>query len=373
MAIRELTARANITSTSLQKGSIANPSRTDAAIANRESGVGIRNPVAWSDEREDTDHFYEDVNRFKVVELMRVNAADAWPQISSHKDWGHWRELFTPNVSRNVLLIPEDKVFNFAYTNNYGKAWDSLTSGAVGRILQAGEFLRSAAAMSGQEIQSGGKFVSRFKEAPTWISTLPLEMSSTLKFNFAFGQAGLFNAEHEVVWPIIQLARLFLPRLARDKDDPTYLVGPVPTPPSYAANFISSFFTGDNTLLSSGREMMDAGRNFTSTDAEGNENTTILGQAANAITALERALLRQKDSTIEYTLRQHGQNHGGGALAIRMGRMTFGPFLIKNVAWNFDFTHTDDYGFPYKGSLTFSGLESIVMPNVGQMGSFSQP
>jgi len=46
---------------------------------------------------------------------------------------------------------------------------------------------------------------------------------------------------------------------------------------------------------------------------------------------------------------------------VRMGRMVWGPVLVKTVFWDFDFTHTDQYGFPYKGSLTYGGLESIVI------------
>jgi hypothetical protein len=50
-----------------------------------------------------------------------------------------------------------------------------------------------------------------------------------------------------------------------------------------------------------------------------------------------------------------------------MGRMVLGPYIVKDVNWDFDFTHTDEYGFPFKGSLTFGGLESCIMPDPNQI------
>jgi len=39
----------------------------------------------------------------------------------------------------------------------------------------------------------------------------------------------------------------------------------------------------------------------------------------------------------------------------------------RAIFWPFAFTQVDEFGFPYKGSLSFNGLESIIMPNLEQL------
>jgi len=90
--------------------------------------------------------------------------------------------------------------------------------------MQFAEMMRTTAALAGGNVAFGGKFVSRFKEAPTWLSTLPLEFANSLKFNFSFGQAGLFNAHEEVVKPITQLACLFLPVVKQLNIEPLFVM-----------------------------------------------------------------------------------------------------------------------------------------------------
>jgi len=329
------------------------------------SSIGVENPIGY--DAQDFAHAYESINRFKVVELMRVRPDQQWPSSPDNAIWGHWRTMNfnLGNVHENVLLFPEEKVFNFAYTNNYGKAWESLSGGAVGKVMQLGEMLRVASAMAGNNVEMGGKFVSRFKEAPTWLSTLPLEFANTLKFNFQFGQAGLFSARDEVVIPILQLAALFLPISGGISG--TYFRGPVPTPPQYIANFMTRFFSGSTlTDIKTGFSDLEQIRNQDNQDNQDRDPASgTVGKLASGVTALENALLNAKDQAIQNTL----ANHHGGALGIRMGRMTFGPFLIKNVSWSFDFTQVDEFGFPYKGSLSYSGLESIIMPSISNLTS----
>ena len=345
-------------------------------LPNRDiSNIGIENPIGYN--AQDFAHAYESINRFKVVELMRTVPSEQWPADPTNDSWGHWRtmDFGLGNIHENVLLYPEDKVFNFAYTNNYGKAWEALSGGAIGKVMQLGEMLRVASAMAGNVMPMGGKFVSKFKEAPTWLSTLPLEFANSLKFNFQFGQAGIFSAEHEVVRPILQLAALFLPiQAAATGPLSRYFIGPVPTPPQYVANFMSEFFKRDMVAnIKEGFTDLENMRNEANAAAgvETNTGQNILGGLAGGLTALEDALLNAKDTAIQNTLAKHGpgDNPHGGALGIRIGRMTFGPFLIKNVTWNFDFTQTDKFGFPYKGSLTYSGLESIIMPTTSSLRS----
>jgi len=378
MGIRELGERTKIEAIHLRQGQrenpsiIAGPPGTENAVSN----VGTENPVQHAigeayGPAGDMDHAYPNVNRFKVVELALVNAGLTGPPapdaVNAEGGWGNWRTRWKENISNNVLLYPEEKVFNFAYTNNYGKAWEALSGGAMGKVMQLGEMLRVASAMAGNPSDFGGKFVSAYKEAPTWLSTLPLEFANSLKFNFQFGQAGMFSAEYEVVRPIIQLARLFLPVTSAGVagGSNNYFQGPVPTPPSYLANFMTTFFSG-NTLtdIKTGFDNLET---IKEQSGPGGIVAGGIGTLANGVTALENALLNAKDTAIRNTLAQTGQNRGG--LCIRMGRLAFGPFLVKNVSWNFDFTQVDEYGFPYKGSLTYSGLESIIMPNHGQMNS----
>jgi hypothetical protein len=271
------------------------------------------------------------------------------PSITS-KLWGNWRGS---TVSKNVLLFPDEKVFSFTYSNEYKAAWGEMTSkGLLGKVTSIAEAARGLASAAGaQNINTGGKFVSKYLYAPSWTGTKPISIGA-LKFTFRFGQAGLFSGEHEVVRPIIALAKLFSPTL-----NGNYAQGPAPTAPAYLAQL---FVQGANVL----KDIVGGG-----VTEENAKDSAGDGGLINKITELEETLMKAQDAAIIATLKGLPNSGGSGsqALCIRMGRMILGPFAVKNVSWSFDFTQTDEYGFPYQGSLTFDSLENILMPTSSQI------
>jgi hypothetical protein len=314
--------------------------------------VGVTNPVRATMAISDgfasqplTDHAYEFINKFKVCEIAMASAGAEVPILPAGEAWGNWRTSNPAGIPvfGNVFLFPDDKTFQFSYTNNYGKAWEAVDPGGIGsKISQAAEAARAFVAVTGGEISStvAGKLMSRYKEAPSWTGTDPIKIGSNLKFTFQFGQAGVFSGEHEVVRPILALASLWVPI----KTDENYYRGPIPTPPFMQMMALKALVGGTGVALS------DLG--------EGGGNGII-----GAITTLEQRLIAIQETAIKEALKAAGSR----ALYIRMGRFIMGPYIVKDVNWDFDFTHTDEYGFPYKGSITFGGLESALMPEAAQI------
>jgi len=314
--------------------------------------VGTKNPLhdtfessLYSDEK---GHVYEFINKFKICDLAVVSAGRTTPPEPNDSAWGSWRGN---EVSPNIFLYPEEKSFTFGYKHNYTKAWAELSDkGLLSKVQQLAEAARAVAMLSGSgggTIPAGGRFMSRYKEAPAWTGVNPISLSSSLKFTFQFGQAGIFSGEHEVVRPIITLARLFRPLEAEQN----YFKGPIPTPPAYLAGFLTTLSdVGLRGIMSDSRSMGEDGE--------------AAGGIVRRVTDIEANLIRTTETVIRTTLANDSR-----ALCIRMGRMTWGPAVVNNVDWSFDFTQVDEYGFPYQGTLTFGGLESILIPTNDQFST----
>jgi len=325
--------------------------------------VGTLNPIydtlEGSRNSDEKNHVYEYINKFKICEIATTKVGRYPPLITSNA-WGNWRGNF---VNPNVYLFAEEKNFQFSYKHKYGNAWEAMNKGAIGMVRGALEAARSLDALAGGNagsIPNAGRFMPQYSKAPVWESVDPIALPSSLKFNFNFGQAGIFSGEHEVVRPIIQLATLFAPV----HDGEFYYRGPVPTAPHFYANLFAQL----GSKLKGAKENMAAARN----DGDSENDRSALSGAVKALTAVEKELLKLMNDTIESTLGiGHDDKEKGfsTALCLRMGRMTFGPAIVWDVNWSFDFTQVDEFGYPYKGSITFGGLESVVIPDAGQVRS----
>jgi len=314
----------------------------DSERENMKTFVGTSNPLYEAFKESDgiisdqSEHVYEFINKYKICDIT-WGSLGGYPLLSLNSDrWGNWRD---PNinpakisVSPFVFLFPSEKSFSFSYNNEYGKAWDKLSSsGMLSKVQQAAEAMRAIAALVDPgSIEAAGKFVPRFKEAPTWDGTKPLTLNSSLKFEFKFGQAGIFSGEEEVVRPILALASLFAPLGG------AYLKGPAPTPPA----MLMELLTGIPSTLKNLGEVI-----------------TGEGGIISKVTNIEKQLVEHQNSAIERGLAKYSRG-----LYVRMGRMSWGPALVKDVNWDFNFEQVDEYGFPYQGSITFGGLESPVVP-----------
>lgn len=319
-------------------------------------------------------HAYQKINKFKVCDIAVVSAANQDPLTLTHNAWGNWRQnnYAGVKVSNNVFLWPQDKNFNFSYTNEYGNAWEKLSStGLLSKVQQGAELLRTVAAATGaSNVDAGGKLISKYVRAPNWKDTSPVGLDSALKFEFNFGQAGIFSGEQEVVKPILALASLFAPIQESGDQNVGYLQGPVPTPPSYLVHYFQKLASDGAGAIQDGFKHLvgGGGSSDSSSDESSGESKDFLGQvmgvvtdgianAASAVTSLEKALISIQQDAIRTTLEEEKSR----ALCLRLGRMSIGPYLVKTVNWGFDFTHVDEYGYPYKGFVSFSGLENITV------------
>lgn len=321
-----------------------------------QKSVGASNPVYDSlKDIKEPEHAYHYINVFKTCELY-IGPFSQAPLNLTSSEWGSWRGRV---VSPKVLLWPDEKEFSFSFSNKYGQAWEKMSSsGLLGKVQSGLELMRSVAgALGNSNTAVGGKFVSAYIKAPTWESTDPIQLTNSLSFTFNFGQAGIFSGEEEVVRPILQLASQFAPRRAEGKDN--YYIGNFPTPPEVMTHYWSTM--SDNIFK-------DVKNAMSATSSSGDsEDTGFLSQLTNTLTSYEDTLISRQTQAIEDAYKQNTR-----CLYVRYGRMTLGPYIVKDVNWSFDQSQLDEYGFPYKGKITFSGLESIRMPEQNQIPSMVQ-
>ena len=351
-----------------------------------DSGVAMTNPVwetygqsKYTDER---NHAYQYINKYKVVEIALVNASRKFPPDLTSNEWGNWRETNAGatqpiKVDKSVLLLKQgqgeggDQKFKFRYTNEYGdKIFDTFSGGFAQNLKGGFELLRNiadkfkdkkvdAASEAGEDdgssMSTGGKFMSLYHKTPSWEGITPLSFEDTMAFDFNFGQAGIFSAEHEVVRPILALALIFLPY---SPEGDNYFLGPLPTAPHFYSNYLLTFGQQEDTT----EKREDFGRSFL--------QETKRAEAfmlAKQVTAVEKSL--------EGPLHKGNTKSSDGfstAICFKIGRMTIGPFIASTIDWTFDYKQVDEFGFPYKGSITFGGLKSNIIPTEKFVGSFFQ-
>lgn len=370
------------------------------------------------------DHMYAKVNQFKEIDLYmcKFDGTSKYP----------WRSSTGLNttyaVSDKVRLFTDDLVFSFGYQNSYNQAFDGL-KGALGGALgmigagnvkglaeglgQGLEFARSLSSLrlgadkgGNDKLNSmyGGKFGSKYEQSPYWEKTTPITFSKTMKFNFAFGQAGLYSGLEEVVKPISKLASLFAPVWDDRGGGIGYLKGLWPTMPFMLAKMLQSLTsssTGSDALNALGEAgaasmgaLVDAAGNIIESAGQQIWGSAS-GQAAasdelksNAIsgfnkivekaTVAEEKLLQTFNSAILSSYGVQGETPWnvnekglaqGRAFMIKVGKFWFGPYIIKNCDWTLDFTQTDEYGFPYKGTLQLSQIELVETTTTEKVAS----
>jgi hypothetical protein len=79
----------------------------------------------------------------------------------------------------------------------------------------------------------------------------------------------------------------------------------------------------------------------------------------------ENSIINHMSTTIATTL----NNSESRFLNVRIGQMVFPPLVVHTVSWTFDMTHTDEFGFPTSGSVSFTGLEGIEITTQNEIAS----
>jgi len=312
---------------------------------------------------DEIDRYYPTFNNNKVCQIKTEGLGSLYVIDSN---WNNWRsEDVNPakiHVDERIHLFVDEKNFNFSYSNNIGKAWEKFENGFLGKVQGALEAARNIALLSGgdngMDQLVGGKFLSRYKEAPQWDGTDPIKLPD-VKFSFQWGQARIFDSLEEVVKPVLALASLWVP-IPGDGEDKNYYKGIVPTAPYYLGHL----------LKARGKDKNIGGQDIAS-EGDGNIIEADMGRSVDKnllqkLTDVEKAMIKIQETAIKSALNESASR----ALCVKIGSLIFGPMIVKEVNWSFDFTHVDAKGNPYKGQVTFGGLESIIMPTPGQIKNF---
>jgi hypothetical protein len=302
------------------------------------------------------------INPYKVCELLfsgpvRAATYNGYSLEETNPGWGSWRIKNGAGIAVHprVLLFLDTPKLGYSFTHSFEKAWEGLKEKSMLKKVEGAlEIARLVAGTTSGP--RGGRFMSAFANVPAWKSTTGIKFDGEVKFNFKYGQAGLFSGEHEVVRPIIAIVSQFGLGVGG-----AYVTGPAPTMESYFVKMMESMAGGGiqdilNAISAAGADILSAALD----KSKGPGAATILIKAATNVQA-----------TV-YNAINAGIAAGAAGVRtfrIRIGRAVAGPFYAQNVSWNFDFSQTDEFGFPYAGSVSISGLEMLSFPTSGQFMS----
>lgn len=147
------------------------------------------------------------INKFKIVRLAKAGAAGAgyWFSGELEEDWR--TRLSGVTISNKVIPVLDNNCISFSISQEFDSFWDKVTGNQAVQLIDK---VASAARMfSGKPDQR--IHVSKYVKMPVLKAVGPIQISSSLKFNFYFGQAGLYDGLEEVVKPIIAIASTFMP------------------------------------------------------------------------------------------------------------------------------------------------------------------
>ena len=259
-------------------------------------------------------------------------------------------------VSPQVHLFLEAKSLEFEMTNKFdtpiAKLLDKLINSTVGKVANDGlAVIAGAQALAAQtdsaavdsfaqkindiapDVANSQKFMLKFKNIPAWTGTENLSVPGSLTFKFGFGQAGLFDAAEEVVRPILALAMYFAPIDNRLKDG------------TFDGTIDGILPTEAYVKIRGAIAVAEGATSAVSTLMEGNG-------ILNAVSSVYKAI----DGSLAETY-----SESRGVMVARYGNLIIPPFVVGKVKWKFDMSQVDENGYPYKGEITLSGIESFQM------------
>lgn len=299
-------------------------------------------------------HSQRFINVFNTVDIAVLsgnlsNGNVVWENLGSKRDnFGNWRDY--GNVNKHVLLRPDDMTIKFSASQTFDNFWDAVMGNklisAVDQVAQNARLLSALDSSHNQVTPSVN--IPMYKKVPVLKDVSTLTMPSSLKFNFQFGQAGLFSAEEEVVKPILAIASAFMAK-KQSNDNAGWVSGTAPST-EYAISeavrkIASNLFANNLSEIKAG--------------FEGEEGDSALSSAAKGLTNIQNIM----HSAINNAAKEIVDSGHYRGVSYRIGRMILPPLLVKDVNFEFDFTVTDEYGFPYKGYVSLDGLESLVTAN----------
>ena len=304
------------------------------------------------------------INVYNTADFMicgaRINDGISW-EPSPSEPWGNWRDVGGIKVNDHVILRPDTTKITFSSAQGFTAFWSKIMdNGLVKFINDAAKNARLADAFFNGAAPQSGVYLSKYQELPVLEKVETFKLPSSLKFNFQFGQAGLFSAEEEVVKPILAIAKAYMPMRQGN-----VVFGNVPSNEWAISTTVKKLSEKKGQLIGSGLDVINP-VNYLSSDKG------FTGELAENLTELQTTLWNALNEAAEsiYTGTEQNARDGcagyqtGNApyrcIKFRMGRLVLPCLLVKNVNAEFDFSVVDEYGFPFKGSVTLDGLETPV-------------
>ena len=309
------------------------------------------------------DMSMDNVNRARLVDIAIGTGSDDLSKIVAKtgnvnlltaSKFGNWREKSYngfSDVSERVMLQIDGNVPQTSYSIKYstGNLDEVVLKNPIANtVTKVSNAVNDVAAITGafthndrlQKAALTGERMSRFQN----MQVLDIAKTQTtggmdsVKFKFAFGQAGIFSGEEEVVKPIIALASAFALSTGEGYHSVT---GPMPT--KTTAN--------RNALLKTAAAVGKLTKNDLKVDTSGDKDiATTIVEGFNEVTNKIYAVIDEVASGLIGLMK---------TVVIIVGGVVMGPFSVGGVSWGFDFNNVDEYGYPCEGWIQYSDLKPI--------------
>lgn len=272
--------------------------------------------------------------------------------------------LFGEDIHEAVKLIPENFVFRSGIKYDLGLSSEVTNSGpfkAINNLAGGGAMLDAIikAAKSDTRIDNFtfSERIDRFRNVP-YVKDVDNSCIDSLTFKFQFGQFGLFSCEKEVVLPILKLASLFSYSFTGydfsiESQEKNWIKAPFE--PKF--NVMSKMYT---SLFNSGRPLISnlLGENKNSDGTTKAPTIKGLSQVPKLFSSIVNEAAGQAKVT---------------TFLFSIGSSIYGPFFASDVKWEFDYERTDNKGLPFAGTISFSGIKSLLVEdNIGLLSTGGQ-
>lgn len=326
----------------------------------------MQNPANSSLEAEGPEHLQPYINIFKTVDFAvgRYAAEDSasWRPLERN-GFGNWRTDFGINVHPNVQLQVDSKIVSVGFEQNFESLWDKVMGN---KIISAVDDMASNARMFGGSANPSIT-ISKYKQVPVLKDVSTMKVPSSIKFEFSFGSAGLFSAEEEVVKPILAIAKAFIAKQTGEQ----FVSGNAPSTEYALSKVVKSIWRKTQSAIKSLESAKSSDDNSDDSSSGGrklfdlgSDGSEALGAVADVLTRLQEVVYSCFNDAAKEVLTSSYRT-----IKIRYGRFALPWMLVKSVNIEFDFSTVDEYGFPYKGTISLDGLETCTVGTSGMLGS----
>lgn len=330
------------------------------------------------------EHFKPFVNPYKET-LFWIGSPSSKYSEDTGNNWHDASCNGTCNVSRAIRLYGDNEKFAASYSLGLGDASDTTVGGVGGVLDKLSNAVEMAQATDITHAPGAIKHTSAYLKPKIYQNVKPIALDGEVKFNFHFGQAGIFSGLEEVVKPVMALAGIFAPASSSDV--------PYPTQAQYSAMYLSGVVKAIKDHIGSNLTGLDdavGGDLFdTSTpqppaeepeesterdhwssasdrrEEEESEGTreaptpaiTTASAVAQAAIEVQNAVFNALHQGAEDAV-SSGEWRGYRFCFFQWGNFKVGPCTVGKVAWSFDMSQTDEEGWPISGTVSFSEVQT---------------